>query len=578
MIYKIIKKYLVKHKKESIKTIIYSLIVAALAVMIPLIYSRITDDILNKDILLTALIKPIVALLISTMVAIYLNRYTLISKYNIGARCRMDLLSDAYNHLLDLPLDYFKIYDKGEIAKKVDRSGDAIFMIVSEIVFTSIPELFSIIGMIFVLGLIDIRLAAVVFAVGIAYSCLPLLRTKRLIEKEKQISIKSEKASGFIHDVLINIKLVKLYTDEKRNKDKNDALLGDTLNETESMNTKWANILSAQQLTIQAGFIMILLTALFLLRIGDITQGELVLVLSYTAMIQSPFVRLSHNYMQTKRNLVSIKRVFDLMNEPAEPYDEGIELNDTNGNIKFVNVHYSYENNIIETLKGISLDICGNNSIGIIGPSGSGKTTFLNLLLRNNLKPITGKIFLDGIETLNIKLPSLRKLIAVVDQEASILNRSVSENILLGNPNASHDDVIRVSRMANAFDFISKLTNGFDEVVGENGTKLSGGERLRISIARALLKIEYGARILVLDEATASLDSISEKEFQNTLDLLKNRDITIIIVTHRLKTVQNCELAVFNYGEVVELGDHAKLFSQDGLYKKLYLNQVIYPN
>ncbi|MFA6097040.1 MAG: ABC transporter ATP-binding protein [Candidatus Paceibacterota bacterium] len=577
MIYKIIKRYLLKHKKESTKTIIYSLIVAVLAVIIPLIYSRITDDILNKDILLTALIKPIAALLILTLSAVFLNRYTLISKYNIGARCRMDLLSDAYNHLLDLPLDYFKIYDKGEIAKKVDRSGDAIFMIVSEIVFTSIPELFSIIGMIFVLGLIDIRLAAVVFAVGIAYSCLPLLRTKRIIEKEKQISIKSEKASGFIHDVLINIKLVKLYTDETRNKDKSNLLLRDTLNETESMNTKWANIISVQQLTIQAGFILILLSALFLLRNGGITPGELVLVLSYTAMIQNPFVRLSHNYMQTKRNLVSIKRVFDLIDEPIEPYNDGIELTDTNGNIKFVNVHYSYENNVIETLKGISLNICGNNSIGIIGPSGSGKTTFLNLLLRNNLKPITGKIFLDGIDTTTIKLPSLRKFIAVVDQEASILNRSVIENILLGDPNASYDDVVSVSKMANAYDFIIKLKNGFNEIVGENGTRLSGGEKLRISIARALLKIRSGAKILVLDEATASLDSISEKEFQNTLELLKNRNITIIIITHRLKTVQNCELAVFNYGEIVESGDHAKLYSKDGLYKKLYLNQVIHP-
>lgn len=577
MIYKIINKYLSKHKKESAITIGFSLIVAALAVFVPVIYSKITDDILNDNIPMTALLKPMIILVAIILIAICLNRITVINKYNIGARCKMNLLSDAYNHLLDLPLDYFKIYDKGEIAKKVDRSGDAIFMIVSEIIFTSVPEFITICGMIIVLGLIDIRLAAVVLLVGLSYSSLPLLRTKNLVEKEKLISIKNEKASGFIHDVLVNIKLVKLYSDETRNKNKSNSLLNDTLKETESINVKWANIIAVQQLTIQAGFIIILLVALYLLRINDISAGELVLVLTYATMIQNPFVRLSHNYMQTKRNLVSINRVFEIIDERAEPYNIGTDISDTNGNISFRNVHYAHEGNSVETLKGVSLDISGSSCIGIIGPSGSGKTTFLNLLLRNNIKPIRGNIFLDGIDTTKIKLNSLRRLIAVVDQESSILNRSVLENILVGNPDASFDDVIKVAKMANAYDFIIRLKNGFNEIVGENGTRLSGGERLRVSIARALLKVESGAKILVLDEATASLDSIAEKDFQNTLDLLKNRNITIIIITHRLKTVQNCELAVFNFGEVVEKGCHNKLYKSDGLYKKLYLNQVMYP-
>jgi ATP-binding cassette subfamily B protein len=245
--------------------------------------------------------------------------------------------------------------------------------------------------------------------------------------------------------------------------------------------------------------------------------------------------------------------------------DNAIDLTDVEGEIKFNNVSFSY-NDKTEVLKDINLTIYKGQTIALVGPSGSGKTTFCSLIPRF-YEVNDGSITIDGIDIRDVTLESLRRNIGMVQQDVYMFSGTVEENILYGKPDAAKEEVINAAKLANAHEFIMELENGYDTFVGERGAKLSGGQKQRISIARAFLK---NPPILILDEATSALDNESERLVQESLKILaKGR--TTLIIAHRLSTIKNADnIVVLTANGIEEQGTHKELLEKGGVYASLH--------
>ena len=281
-----------------------------------------------------------------------------------------------------------------------------------------------------------------------------------------------------------------------------------------------------------------------------------------------PLRRLAAVYRTLQEGFAAAIRVFDLLDQKSLINEEinAQELSNPNSDILFDNVTLSYDGQRNSALKNISLEIPNGKITALVGPSGSGKSSILNLIPRF-YDPKSGAIRIGNQNIRHLTMQSLRSKIALVNQEPILFDMSIKDNILYGNPNASDQEIESASKSSASDEFITKLPEGYNTIVGEDGYSLSGGQKQRISLARAFLK---DAPILLLDEATSSLDTESEHLVQEAINtLMKNR--TTLIIAHRLSTIINSDnIIVIDNGEVVESGTHSELIKNDGMYKKLY--------
>jgi ATP-binding cassette subfamily B protein len=278
-------------------------------------------------------------------------------------------------------------------------------------------------------------------------------------------------------------------------------------------------------------------------------------------MIGASFAQFSELITQLQKTLGATDRVREILSEPMEPQADKVEMRRFKGEIEMDNLGFAYPTRPDATvLREFSLQAKAGQRIALVGPSGSGKTTTVSLLFRF-YEPTTGEIRIDGQPTREMPLSLLRRNLALVPQEVLLFGGSIRENIAYGKPGATEEEIIQAAKQANAHLFIEKMPEGYDTLVGERGTQLSGGQRQRIAIARAILA---DPAILILDEATSSLDAESERLVQDALDkLMENR--TSIIIAHRLSTVRRCDqILVLSGGSIVERGTHEELLSKNG--------------
>jgi subfamily B ATP-binding cassette protein MsbA len=309
----------------------------------------------------------------------------------------------------------------------------------------------------------------------------------------------------------------------------------------------------------------------FLVINGSMTPGEFFSFLTAMFMAYTPIRKLSGSNNQIQQALAAAERVFNVLDLKTEQdVEQGrLELPRIAQSVTFDDVTFHYESQSVPALNDINLAIHAGEMVALVGSSGSGKTTLVNLIPRF-YEPTAGRILIDGIDIQSYTIRSLRSQIGMVSQDVVLFDDSIRNNIAFGREDATDEDIVRAARLAHAHDFVERLPQGYQTIVGEKGVKLSGGERQRLAIARAILR---DPPLLILDEATSALDTESERVVQLALaNLMKNR--TTVVIAHRLSTIQQADrIMVLSRGSIVEVGTHDELLRRGGRYQRLHAMQ-----
>lgn len=503
-----------------------------------------------------------------------LTSSALLSSYNYNLFKMVTKIEDRIrNKALEKYLKLHSLFhhgaSSGQIIGRIDRGGTAIYTIAYDIIGQNlIPPIVIFLGAFIALLYQNIWIALAVIIPFPIY----IIATRRVANKifiiEQNSNDAFEGVSKEMYDVAGNVLTVKKFSQEEIETNNNKKLLIDAREIQYSAERLWQKIENTQAIISTIGRVAVLaLSAFFVIR-GTATIGQFVLFVTLQNMANQPLQNLGGLFNRIKRNITRVDRLFSILDEPLHVVDniDATNLLPLERQIEFKNVSFSYHNDERLALDNLNLIIPAGTTCALVGRSGSGKTTFINLLLRS-YDPQNGAVFIDGVDIKTVTQSSLRGQIAVVPQEVDLFSRTVAENIGYGRDTVTQKQIENAARTALAHDFILKLDNGYDTVVGERGIKLSGGERQRIGIARAVLR---DPRILILDEATSHLDTESEQLITKATDtLVKNR--TSLIIAHRLSTVINADkILVFKDGKIEAMGTHAELLKSSPTYAKLH--------
>ncbi len=485
--------------------------------------------------------------------------------------CAMKVLeklrNDLYAKIVRLPMVFFEENRVGMLMSRIINDVNLIRQSIPEIV-NLIKEIFTVIGLIFVAFYRNAFLAtwAIVILPIAFYPIVYFGRKLRKLGRRNQEKISD--ISNILQEIFSGIKLVKAFTTEKKEIEKFNtqnrklikiALRSIFYNSLSSPVMEFIGSLGVGLVIWYGGKEVIA---------GHSTPGTFFSFLTAVFMLYEPIKRLNKSNMVIQRAIAGAERVFEVLDSrELDVETEGkVVLKPPFKELRFENVFFKYSTTNDWALENINLNVRAGEKLAIVGPSGAGKTTLITLIPR--FYDVTkGKVVINGHDVRDYTLYSLRRFIGIVSQETILFNMSVRDNITYGIEDVSDEDVIEVAKMAHAHEFITNLPDGYDTIVGERGVKLSGGQKQRITIARALLK---NPPLLILDEATSSLDTESEKIVQSALDnLMKNR--TTIIIAHRLSTVLSSDrIVVMEKGKIIDIGPHKVLLTRCDLYKKLY--------
>jgi subfamily B ATP-binding cassette protein MsbA len=489
----------------------------------------------------------------------------------VGERVIADLRTNLYAHLQSMPLRFFANVRVGELISRLGNDVQTIQEAVTSTLLNLLSQIIMFVGGIVIIFAMAPSLTVLMLAlVPLAVLGMVLLgRLIRRLSKEYQDAL--AETTGTAEEALAGVRIVKSFAREPYEVQRYDTGI-QRLFEVAVKRVRVSAIIGP--LIGLVAFSSIAVVLWFGSRqviAGTLTPGQLVSFLLYTMMIAAPIGAFIGLYGQFQRAMGASERVFDLLNTPPEMRDapDALPLPPAQGFVRFENVSFDYGDNETsrEVLKEVSLSATPGKVVALVGASGAGKTTLVNLIPRF-YDPTAGRITVDGHDIRQVQMRSLREQIGIVPQETALFSGNVRDNIAYGKLEASQEQIEAAARAANAHDFILELSQGYDTPVGERGVKLSGGQRQRIAIARAILK---DPRILILDEATSSLDSESEQAVQEALERLM-RDRTTFVIAHRLSTITHADwIVVLHDGRIVEEGSHADLLSRpEGLYRRMH--------
>ena len=480
-----------------------------------------------------------------------------------------DLRSDLFKSLVSLPSKFYDENNKGHLLSKITFNVGLVRESVTQAIKLLFRDGTITIGLLSYLFYINWRLSLVFLVTAPLISGIIYLAARRL----KRTSRRLQDAMGDVTHVSsesINAnKEIKLFNHQEAESIRFEkASMENTIAFLKFEST---NIIASPLVQILLALALATITwiALDSSVLEVMTAGTFIGFFGAAGLLAKPIRNLTLINALIQRGIVASETIFDQMDELPEEDNGKIVLTQCKGNLQFKSVSFSYENSTSKALDSLSFKVSPNQTLAIVGSSGAGKSTVVNLIPRF-YEASEGEILIDDCEINDLKLSNLRENISAVGQTTILFNDTVLNNIKYANPDASEEEIIEASKNANAHEFILNLPEGYETLIGDDGTLLSGGQRQRIAIARAFLK---KCSILLLDEATSALDSESEKLIQKAIDKLKIGKTTIVIA-HRLSTVESAdEIIVLNKGKIVEQGNHSSLISLEGEYYKLYKNQ-----
>ncbi len=570
---KLMRKFSPYYKKYR-KTVAFDLFCAGMStagdVILPLLVRSITDRGINDLASLTVsyVLKLAAIYFIIKIISVAANYYMSSVGHIMGAKIETDMRTDMFSNLKNLS---FSFYDEAKVGTLMSRLSNDLFDITE---FSHhCPEEFFIAGVKFIaffciLSTMNVWLTLIIFAI-IPVMCVFLSYfNSKMRQGNRESRVKIGELNAVTEDSLSGIRVVQSFANEKREQARFDDGNGKILDIKHKIYTALASFHAAEGFFDGLLYITVVTAgALFIIK-GSITAPDLVVYLMYVSTLISTVKRIVEFMDQFNRGMTGIERFYEIMDEEPEITDEknAVEMKDVRGDIEFIDVTFSYKTGNGDVLSHISLKISAGQNIALVGPSGGGKTTLCSLIPRF-YEPVGGEITVDGVNIKNYTLTSLREHIGVVQQDVYIFSGTVRDNIAYGKTDASDEEIIKASVYAGADEFIRSMPDGYDTYVGERGVKLSGGQKQKLSIARAFLK---NPPILILDEATSALDNESERAVQLSLEgLSKGR--TTLTIAHRLTTVKNADkILVITPDGIAESGTHEELLNKNGIYANMY--------
>lgn len=560
-------KELGKYRLLLLLSIVLSCLTVVLTLYIPILFGATIDYIVDDGLSIGYIVGCLKYIVLLICVNSFLTWFMNIINNNITFNVVKNIRNKAMEKLSRLPLSYVDKQSSGDIVQRmigdVDQVADGLLL--------GLTQLFSGVVTIVITLVFMFQKSLPITSLVIILTPLSFIVAKFIASRSYLLFGKQNKTRGqesaYIDEMITNLRLVKAFGYEDRATSRFKKI-NDELGDYATKATFYSSLTNPSTRAVNSLiYALVALLGAYLILNGHLTVGGLTVLLAYANQYMKPFNDISSVLTELSNALVCADRIFDLINQESESVETDI-LPSAKGDVCIDNISFRYVEDK-PLIDDFSLDVKSGQNIAIVGPTGCGKTTFINLLMRF-YDVDKGTISVDGVDIKTVDRHSLRSNYGMVLQDSWIKRASVKENIILGKPDASDEEIIEASKKAHSYEFIKRLPNGFDTVISDDD--LSVGQKQLLCITRVMLALPP---MLILDEATSSIDTFTEGEIQSAFDsLMEGR--TSFVVAHRLSTIYNADvILVMKDGHIIEKGNHGELMKKNGFYTKLYNAQFV---
>src|SRR5256886_983409 len=518
----------------------------------------------DKFSILNFAVLAVIVIAIFGAISSYIEKYLTTS---VGQWVMHDLRRVLYSHIQKLSLSYHDHKRTGDLISRVTTDIDAVQSLISNVLLGLLVNVLTLFGMMLVMLYLNWAFTLIALMVAPGLFLVVYHYTHRIKSASRAMRQQEGEVVNVLEEVLSSIRVVKAFAREDYEQQRFERESRESVEKALQARNVKAKLPPLVEIIVACGTCLVLWYGARLVLAGSLTSGELLVFLLYLGKMYKPMRELSKMTDTISKASVGWERIREVLENTMQVRDlPGAKTAPRfKGKIEFDHVSFSYDSNQ-PVLNDLSLQIEPGQLAALVGPTGAGKTTIASLLPRF-YETVSGQIRIDGTDIRGFKQKSLREQISFVLQETLLFRATVAENIAYGKPNATHEEIVRAAKLANADEFIERMPDGYDTMIGERGMTLSGGQRQRITIARAIIR---NSPILILDEPSAGLDAESEKLVFDAIENLMQGK-TSIVIAHRLATVIRADVIfVIDDGKVVDQGTHKELLARGGLYSRLY--------